>query len=171
MTVSNVILVLTTTCTALMAGLFYSYSCSVVVGLKLLNDPEYIAGMQAINRAIQNPVFFTGFFGTLLLLPVSTYLNYYQHPPVRFWLLLMATIIYLTGAFGVTVLGNIPLNNALEKFNLDGASADATRLQRTIFEGRWNFLNAIRSISSILSLVLVIIACMDADKSHLPISK
>src|SRR5664279_4283382 len=130
MTVSNVILVLTTTCTALMAGLFYSYSCSVVVGLKELNDPGYIAGMQAINRAIQNPVFFTSFFGTLLLLPVSTYLNYYQHPPVRFWLLLMATIIYLTGAFGVTVLGNISLNNALAKFNLDGASAEATRFTK-----------------------------------------
>ncbi|MEO8413814.1 MAG: anthrone oxygenase family protein [Ginsengibacter sp.] len=171
MTVSNVVLVMTTTCTALMAGLFYSYSCSVVVGLKLLNDPGYIAGMQAINRAIQNPVFFTSFFGTLLLLPVSTYLNYYQHPPLRFWLLLMATIIYVTGAFGVTVLGNIPLNNALEQFNLTSATADAIRLQRSIFESRWNTLNAIRSVSSILSLILVIIACIYADKSHLGILK
>ena len=171
MTTSNVILVLTTTCTALMAGLFYSYSYSVVPGLKSVNDAAYIASMQSINGAIQNPVFFTGFFGTLLLLPVSAYLNYSQHPPLRFWLLLAAAIIYLTGVFGVTVVGNIPLNNALEKFNLLNASKDAISLQRTLFERPWNNLNTIRTISSILSLVLLIIACINSGKSDLAFSK
>ncbi|MEO6221461.1 MAG: DUF1772 domain-containing protein [Ginsengibacter sp.] len=164
MAVSNALLVLTTTCTALMAGLFYSYSYSVVPGFKLLNDTEYIAGMQSINKAIQSPVFFICFFGALLLWPVSTYLNYFQHPPLRFWLLLTATILYLTGVFGVTIFGNIPLNNTLEKFNLLNASKDTISLQRAIFEGRWNNLNLIRTISSILSLVLVIIACINSGK-------
>ena len=165
MTTSNVILALTTTCTALMAGLFYSYSYSAVPGLKLLNDAEYIASMQSINKAIQNPVFFTCFFGTLILFPLSIYLNYIQHPPLRFWLLLTAAIIYLTGVFGVTVVGNIPLNNALEKFNLLNASKDAIGLQRTLFERPWNNLNTIRTISSILSLVLTIIACIYSGKN------
>ncbi len=171
MTVSNIILVLAATCTALMAGLFYSYSYSVVPGLKSLNDAEYIASMQSINRAIQNPVFFTGFFGALLLLPVSAYLNYFPHPPLRFWLLLTAAIIYLTGVFGVTVFGNIPLNNALEKFNLQNASKDSISLERTLFETPWNNLNTIRTVSSILSLVLIIIACINSGKSDLTFSK
>ena len=105
MTVSNIILLLTTTCTALMAGLFYSYSCSVVPGLKLLTDTEYIASMQSINKAIQNPIFFISFFGTLLLLPISTYLNYFQPTHLLFWLLLTATTLYLIGVFGLTVFG------------------------------------------------------------------
>jgi len=171
MTTSNVILVFTTTCTALIAGLFYSYSYSVVPGLKSVNDSTYIASMQSINRAIQNPVFFAGFFGALILLPVSAYMNYSQHPSLRFWLLLTAAIIYLTGVIGVTVVGNIPLNNALEKFNLLNASKDAINLQRTLFERPWNNLNTVRTISSILSLVLVIIACINSGKSDLEFSK
>ncbi len=167
MTVSNVTLVLAAICTALMAGLFYSYSCSVVPGLKLLADSRYIASMQAINKAIQNPLFFACFFGTLLLLPISAYLNYFEYPHLRFWLLLAAAILYLIGVFGVTAFGNIPLNNGLEKFNLANASAEAVSLQRTIFERRWNNLNIIRTISSILSLVFVIIACVSSGKSQI----
>ena len=166
MTISNVILILTTVCTALIAGLFYSYSCSVVPALKLLTDSEYIASMQSINKAIQNPVFFISFFGTLLLLPISAYMNYVQHPPLRFWLLLTAAILYLIAVFGVTVFGNIPLNNALEKFNLINATKDSISLQRAMFEGRWNSLNMIRTIFSILSLILTIIACINPDKHH-----
>jgi len=58
MTFNNIVLAAATTCTALMGGLLFSYSCSVVLGLKTLPDQEYIMTMQAINRAIQNPVFF-----------------------------------------------------------------------------------------------------------------
>ena len=166
MTVSNVVLVVTTTCTALMAGLFYSYSCSVVLGLKLLTDSEYLASMQSINKAIQNPLFFICFFGTLLLLPISTYLTYSQHPRLKFWLLLTATIIYFIGVFGVTAIGNIPLNEGLEKFNLANASKKAITVQRTIFEQRWNSLNTIRTLSSIFSLVLIVIAGISSDKSQ-----
>jgi uncharacterized membrane protein len=171
MPVSNVILALTATCSALMAGLFYSYSCSVVLGLALLPDSEYIAAMQSINKAIQNPVFFSCFLGTLLLLPVSAYLNYFHPIPLQFWLLFTAAILYLVGVVGVTAFGNIPLNNALEKFNLLNASKEDINLQRTIFETRWNNLNTIRTISSILSLALVIITCIYPDKSHLTTSK
>ena len=78
MTASNVILVVTATCTALIAGLLYAYSCSVIPGLKSLPDAEYIVTMQSINKAIQNPVFFISFMGTLVLLPITTYMNYSQ---------------------------------------------------------------------------------------------
>ena len=135
MTISNMVLLLTTICTSLMAGLFYSYSCSVVPGLKLLTDPQYLAAMQSINKAIQNPVFFICFFGTLLLLPLSTYLKHSHYPSLTFRLLLTATILYYVGVFGVTALGNIPLNNGLEKFELVKASAESISLQRSILKG------------------------------------
>lgn len=171
MTISNVILILTAIGTALMAGLFYSYSCSVVIGLRLLPDTEYISAMQAINKAIQNPIFLTCFIGTPLLLPLSTYLNYSQPVPLKFWLLLTGTVVYLAGVLVITAFGNIPLNNTLEKFNLLNASKESISLQRINFETSWNMLNIIRTISSILSLVVVIIACIYPGKSHLTISK
>ena len=110
---STVILIITATATALIAGLFYAWSCSVVPGLARLNDAEYLASFQAMNRAILNPVFFASFMGTLVLLPLCTYLHY-TPGSVRFMLLLAASILYAVGVFGVTMAGNVPLNDMLD---------------------------------------------------------
>jgi uncharacterized membrane protein len=143
-----------------MAGLFYSYSCSVTIGLGKLPDEQYIVAMQSINRSIQNPVFFISFFGALILPPLTTYLNYPYVSSKCFWLLLSATVLYLGGSFFVTVFGNIPLNNTLDSFNLSGASKEAISLARLNFEPKWNALNIIRTICSVLSFVLILFACL-----------
>ena len=65
------LLALTALFTGLIAGLFFAYSFSVVPGLGRLSDEAYLRAMQSINRAIQNPFFFTPFFAALLLLPLS----------------------------------------------------------------------------------------------------
>ncbi len=129
---------MTATTTALMAGLFYAFSCSVNLGLARLSNAEYISAMQSINRAIQNPVFFAAFFGAPILLPLSVFLHYGQPLSMRFLFLLAATIIYLVGTFGVTIFGNVPLNNILDRFDLQAASEDEMALQRANFERRWN---------------------------------
>ena len=167
-TLANVILVLTATTTALIAGLFYAWSCSVTLGLARLPDTVYIAFMQTTNKAILNPVFFISFLGTALLLPLSTFLHYGPATSHRFSFLLAATLLYFIGVLGVTIFGNIPLNNALADFNLNSASAGAMAAQRAKFEGRWNNLNIIRTIASVLSVMLVIIACLASHKSALP---
>jgi uncharacterized membrane protein len=158
-TFTNIILVITATLTALMAGLFYAWSCSVMLGFARLKDREFIAAMQATNRAILNPVFFAAFLGAPVLLPISTFLSYGQSP--RFAFLLAATGIYLTGTFGVTMFGNVPLNNTLERFNAEAATDEEIAQQRANFERRWNNLNTIRSVSSTLALILVVIACLN----------
>jgi hypothetical protein len=40
----------------------------------------------------------------------------------RLALVLAATIIYLIGNFGVTVFGNVPMNNTLDRFDLKTAT-------------------------------------------------
>ena len=118
--------------------------------------------MQSTNRAIQNPIFFTAFFGAPILLPLSVFLHYEQPLSVRFWFLLTATIVYLTGTFGVTLFGNVPLNEKLERFDLKTASAEAIAANRGEFEGRWNNLNIIRAVASTLAIMLVVIACLNS---------
>lgn len=115
--------------------------------------------MQSINRAIQNPVFFAAFFGAPIFLPLSAFLHYGQL--MRFRFLLAATVIYLIGTFGVTVFGNVPLNNALDRFNLKSATKEETALQRANFERRWNSLNTIRTVSSALAVLLVVLASLN----------
>ncbi|WP_254163919.1 anthrone oxygenase family protein [Chryseosolibacter histidini] len=153
------ILITTAMTTALIGGLFYAYSCSVNPGLGRLPDAQYIAAMQAINEAIINPLFMMSFMGTLLLLPLSTYCHYSATPTARFYLLLLATVTYAVGVFGVTMFGNVPLNDALARINLN-ASADELKAQRTLFEGPWNSLHRIRSLASALTILFVVMACI-----------
>lgn len=165
MTLSGIILVLAATVTALIGGLFYAWSCSVVPGLGRLGNTEYIAAMQSMNRAILNPVFFLSFMGTLILLPLATFLHY-GHGSMRFWLLLAASIAYAAGVFGVTMAGNVPLNNALDVFNLKTASADEIAAFRTRFEAPWNRLNDIRTFFSVVAIILVVIACLSNREAN-----
>ncbi|MCL9804320.1 DUF1772 domain-containing protein [Flavobacterium amniphilum] len=161
---TDIILLITTTFSALMAGLFYAYTCSVNLGLGKLSDIEYIKAMQSINREIQNPVFFSCFFGTLILIPLSAFLQYNQQATFKAWLLLTAAVTYAIGVFGVTVFGNVPLNEALENFNTIGVAKEVIQHQRALFETKWNLLNTVRTVFSILTVMLLIAACMNHSK-------
>jgi uncharacterized membrane protein len=165
MTTTNIVLALTTLTTALIAGLFYAYSCSVNAGLGQLSDSNYILAMQSINRVIQNPLFFISFMGTLILLPISTYLHYGQPSLNRFYLLLFATIIYAVGVIGVTALGNIPLNNMLDKFSMQSADNESIAQARLGFEKAWNGFHSIRTVASVIALILVILACLNKSEA------
>jgi uncharacterized membrane protein len=161
MNLQNSILVITITLTALIAGLFYSYACSVNLGLGKLSDSAYLSAMQSINKEIQNPTFFVSFMGTLLFLPISSWMEY-SHSGFSnsFWLLVSAAIIYAIGTFGITIVLNVPLNEALDKFVIDSASLEQLAAQRKSFEIPWNRYNMIRTVTAVISLIIVIISCV-----------
>ncbi|MDR4954486.1 DUF1772 domain-containing protein [Chryseobacterium sp. ES2] len=155
---TTLVLIITAVLTALIGGLFYAYSCSVVLGLGKLSDTEYLKAMQNINREILNPVFFMSFMGTVIFLPVSTFLLRGQQPVFIF--LLLATLAYAIGVFGVTIAGNVPMNDTLDKFDISGSTTEVIRKMRENFENRWNFLNNIRTVFSVISIILVVCACV-----------
>lgn len=159
------LLIITTTITGLMAGLFYSWSISVTPGIGRLGDKEYLASFQAMNRAIVNPVFLLCFLGAAVLLPVCTFMNYSQPVSNRFWFLLGASVFYIIGIIVLTFAGNMPLNNALDKFNIAAASPEQMAAFRAQFENKWNNLNHIRSFAGAIALVLAILACISKAKS------
>ncbi len=137
----------------LVAGLFYSYSCSVNPGLRALSDDEYLKAMQSINAAIQNPVFFASFMGLLLVYPVAAFQTY-QSGPAAFTLLLTSLVMYYILVFGITVMANVPLNEQLAAFDINAASPEAIRIMRRQFEGPWNFYHAIRTYASVICFAL-----------------
>lgn len=165
MKLTQLVLVLAGTTTALMAGLFFAFSCSVNLGLGRLSDAAYITAFQSINRAIQNPVFLLVFLGAPVLLPLSAWLHYRQPTSLRFWLLAAASLVYLVGALGVTIFGNIPLNEQLDSFQIMSASSDEIARQRTQFEGSWNRLNTVRTFASTLTVVLLLLAYLTPEES------
>jgi uncharacterized membrane protein len=150
----------------LIAGLLFSYSCSVNPGLKSLADNEYIKAMQSINLAIQNPYFFISFMGLLLVFPVSTYLLYKQQTDSSFYLMLSSMIIYFIAVFGITMFCNVPLNEQLAKFPVSSALANDISAMRQTFEKPWNTYHTIRTIGSIISFGLAILSIL-TQKSRL----
>ena len=161
MVFENIILVLAGTLTALVTGLFYGYSVSVNGGLHRLNDSEYVKAMQSINAVIQNPLFFVSFIGPVILLPLAAFLQRDANP-MQFALLLASSVIYIAGSFGLTMVGNVPLNVRLAKFDASKASGNEIAQARAGFERPWNRLHVIRTIASIAATVLICVAILYA---------
>ena len=150
--------------TGLSAGLFYAWSVSVIPGTQKVSDATYMETMQSINRAILNPAFFLIFFGSLVLLGLSTIFHF--KGGTSFWLLLSASIVYLFGTFGVTAFGNVPLNNQLEALDLSNLAIDKMSEFRAFYEQHWNQWHLVRTIFSVLSFALTALAIFTYTNSN-----
>ncbi len=155
-----IILILTTLFSGLMAGLFYSWSVSVTPGLAKVGDENYLKAFQSMNRAIINPVFLIVFMGQVILLLLLSYLYFESPMPIQSWYIIIAAILYITGVMTVTIFGNIPMNNSLEALHVDSMSHEQMASFRQGFENKWNNLNMIRTICSLLSSLFLIMACL-----------
>lgn len=144
--------------TGLVAGFFYGYSCSVIKGLGNLQNAVYLQSFQSINKGIQNPYFFISFTGCLFALPFATWLSYKNSSSATFYILISATLIYAVAVFGVTIFGNVPLNEKLARFSISTASESEISSMRTAFENPWNNYHTVRTIASVISFGLAIIS-------------
>ncbi|NQZ78695.1 MAG: DUF1772 domain-containing protein [Ekhidna sp.] len=151
------ILFLNVILTGLSAGFFYAWQVSVIPGNLKVNDLTFLQSMQSINRAILNPAFFMVFFGTLISLSITSIYEYHSSKWI-FGLMLAASLTYIAGTFGVTALGNVPLNNELDALNLSDLSAQKAKEFRTYYETNWNRLHLIRTVFAVLSFILSVLA-------------
>jgi len=142
----------------LLAGLMYGYDCSVVKGLAKLPDEQYVQAFRSFNTTIQNPYFMLSFMGSLLVLPVATWVSYHQYNSLAFYLLLSASLLYFIGVFGVTIGFNVPLNERLDNFPLLNATTEDISAVRKAFEKPWNKYHTIRTVASIISFLLAILS-------------
>ncbi|MBV8253628.1 MAG: DUF1772 domain-containing protein [Chitinophaga sp.] len=154
-----IILIITVCFTGLMAGLFYSWSVSVIPGLAKLNDEQFLSSMQSMNRAILNPLFLIVFTGNILLLAIATWLQFH-HEGYRYFMLTSA--LYMIGVFGITAFGNVPLNDTLDKFDILHAGKEAMAEMRRNFEDPWVKLHTIRTIAAVLAFICGLIGLYQA---------
>jgi uncharacterized membrane protein len=163
MNLKKIILLLAATTTGLSAGLFFGFQVSIIPAFTTLPDRQYIEAMQAINIAIQNPVFLFAFVGAAIFLPVAAYMYRGTPRSPQFTLLLAAALLYIIGAFGITSAINVPMNDTLAAFSLHASSAQAAAAARTAFENPWNTWHLIRTLASIGSFILAIVACFSPN--------
>lgn len=158
--IKNISLFLSIITTALSAGLFYGWVVSVIPGTKKISDQAYLQAMQSINREILNPGFFSIFFGAALLLVIATFFQYKFSVDTTFYLLLSAMLIYIIGTIGVTMFGNVPLNNYVEALDLTAFTAVDFKEARDVYEAKWNQLNLVRTVAAVISFSLLVFSVM-----------
>nr|WP_297789447.1 DUF1772 domain-containing protein [uncultured Allomuricauda sp.] len=140
--------------TGLTAGLCFTWTNAVTPGIGRLDDLGYLQSFQEMNRAIINPLFMIVFFGPLFGHVANVYLNRNQ-PSTIFWMLFAAGMLYVAGVVVITIFGNVPLNEMLESTDLENSSPEKLRALRSSFEDKWNRLHLIRTITSVLSFLLL----------------
>lgn len=148
----------------LVAGFFYGWQVSAMRGLRVVPDRTYVTTMQSVNRAILNPYFLLSFVGALLLLAAATVVAFANGHTARAWWLLAASVSYGVGTFGVTVAGNVPLNEALARFDLGPADDEEVARQRSAYEGPWNRLHNLRTVANLVAFSCAAVALLvDAE--------
>lgn len=145
--------------TGLTAGLCFTWTNAVTPGIGRLDDLGYLQAFQAMNRAIINPMFLVVFFGPLIMHIANIYLHRNQ-PNTVFWMLFVAGILYVAGVVVITIFGNVPLNEILDKTDLHVSSPKQLKELRNLFEVKWNRLHLIRTVTSLLSFLLLIISLL-----------
>lgn len=148
-----------TFCTALgcglMAGVCFAFSTFVMPVLARLPAAQGIAAMQAINVAAITPLFMAALFGTAaacLVVAVSS-IAAWQKPGAVF--LLVGSLLYVVGTILVTIVFNVPRNDALAA--VDPASADGARLWAD-YLGSWTAWNHVRTAAALGAAALLSLA-------------
>lgn len=160
----TIILALAILLTGLMAGIFFTWSNAVKPGIGKLSDSEYLRALQSMNRVILNNAFKIIFLGAIIAVVLVPIFYFNLYPRNIFWLFVFTLVIYWIGVFGVTVSGNIPLNEILDKTNLESITSEEIKTLRKSIEVKWNNFNLIRCISSGITFILLIISFLIIDK-------
>ena len=135
----------------LIAGVFFIFSVCIMRVLGSQPPAQGIATMQAISVVIINPWFMTVFLGTAIL---SVYLivaalvgTHGAGGPV----VIAASLAYVVGSLLVTMVFNVPRNDALVAVSPDSAAAARLWVD---YLSSWTAWNHVRTIASGLSTAL-----------------
>jgi uncharacterized membrane protein len=134
-------------------GFFYAWICSTMWGLDAVDPKIAIAAMQAMNASVRNAVFFPAFFLTPVIIATTAVIARRQGRNRSAMLLAAAAVIYLGGAFVVTALVNVPMNEGLAAVIVP-ADTEAARALWQTYSPQSQFWNTLRTIASGASLIL-----------------
>ena len=138
-------------------GVFFAFSIFVMAGLAQLAPGEGINAMKAINVKAVTPVFMSLLFGTAVLCAIAIVVALVSWRAPGAILALLGGAIYIAGAIVVTMLGNVPLNNALIRVT-SGQSEGAALWTKYLRD--WTRWNHVRTIACTVAMVLFILALL-----------
>jgi uncharacterized membrane protein len=112
--------------------------------------------MQSINITVINPWFMAAFLGTAaacIFLAISSLLKWHQ-PGAAY--LLLGSLLYLVGTVGVTIVFNVPLNDALATVKPD--SPDGVNLWASYLTNwtNWNHVRTAAALAAAASFTIAL---------------
>jgi len=130
-------------------------------GFSKLEDKEFLRAFQVTDGVIQNnqPLFMLTWVGSIISVLSVMVISILSLGVSEAWIIFVVGLIYLLGVQGITVSIHLPLNNHIQKIDINDMNNQSLNEERTNFEMRWNYFNNIRTFiafSASLSFLLIL---------------
>lgn len=132
-------------------GFFYTCSFTVMRGLTAGDPVSAIVSMNAVNTTIMTGWFAVLFFGSPVASALSALVAWGADARAAALWMAAAAVIYLAGCFAVTVLVNVPMNDALAR--VDPRTIEDAAATWSAYADRWTLWNHVRTASCGLALL------------------
>ena len=144
----SIILIVSTLLCALVTGFIFTYAVVVMPGFAKLDDRDFIRAFQVTDGVIQNnqPLFMLAWVGSIVSVVATMILGFIEHHGIERWTVITIGFIYLIGVQGITIRIHLPLNNRLQRLEIDEMDPESLSKERNKFETRWNYFNNIRTL-------------------------
>ena len=139
----------------LLAGLYFAFSTFIMTALGRIGQAAGIAAMNAINVTIVQSLFMPFFLGTTATSAALAVIALFRWGDPGAMAMLAGGVLYVLGMFIVTMIFNVPLNNALAA--AEPASSEAASLWARYLTD-WTMWNHVRTVSSTVACALFIAA-------------
>ena len=159
-TVTTILLWFCALTCALLGGLYFAFSAFIMRALEEAGAAG-IAAMNAINRLILRSWFMPLFVGTTLASLALAVIGLFELPGARGVYLIAGGVLYVAGMFAVTMLFNVPLNNALAAVTADSRTGSAIWKD---YLRRWTLWNHVRTLSCVGAAALFVGALVGAQR-------
>jgi uncharacterized membrane protein len=139
-----------------MAGLFFVFSTFMMTALARLGVPQGIAAMQSVNVTILNPLFLTVFMGTAVLSLITAVAAIWSWSAAGSGWLLAGSLLYLVGIILVTMVFNVPLNDAIAAADPASSEGAATWARYLDVWVKWNHVRTMAGLGALASFILAL---------------
>ena len=146
---------------SLVTGFIFTYAVVVMPGFSKLEDKEFLRAFQVTDGVIQNnqPLFMLTWVGSIISVLSVMAISILSLGVSEAWIIFVVGLIYLLGVQGITISIHLPLNNHIQKIDINDMNNQLLNEERTNFEMRWNYFNKIRTFiafAASLSFLLIL---------------
>ncbi len=144
---------------SLVAGFLLAFSLVVMPGIKNLDDRNFLKAFREMDLIIQNnnPIFMIVWVGSVLSIIALVIQGVQVYEGYKLLAVLAITVFSLLGVQLPTASINIPLNNRVQKLDLETLDEVSLKIERDHFERRWNRSNIIRTLFAVLTSTLLVV--------------